>query len=333
MAAIESATVLGAGSFGTALAHLLGEQCVKTRLWMRSADKADTINRTRRNPTVLSDFELSNNIEATADLPSAVHGTDLLVVAIPSQSVRDVLQPIQDVSSPIVLAAKGIETKTLMTMHEVVVDVMGEQAAGKTMALSGPSFAKEMMLGYPTAVVLAGTDPVLTHDVSKLWFCDRFRAYTSADIMGVELGGALKNVMAIAAGVITGLGLGHNTQCALVTRGLAEITRIAVSKGAEPLTLAGLSGMGDLVLTCTGGLSRNRRVGQALGEGKTLQQALDSIQEVAEGGEHHQVGLRFGSRAGGRCAYHRSGLQGVVRVVAGARCHLVFGTTRTGQRT
>ena len=283
--ALKTVAVLGGGSFGTALAQLAAREGQKVRLWMRDSKQAEAINETRHNPRYLSDFELHENIAGTTDMEQALVGADWVMVAGPSQAVRSCLTEakkfVGDV--PLVLAAKGIENETLMTMDEVVHDVLGDEWKDRTLAMSGPSFAKEIIQGMPTAVVLACTDEPLAAQIADILFSDTFRAYTSTDIVGVEVGGALKNVMAIAAGGVIGMGWGHNVRASLVTRGLSEITRIAVAKGANPLTLSGLAGVGDLMLTCTGGLSRNRAVGQALGEGKTLAEAQESIRQVAEG--------------------------------------------------
>jgi len=284
MSAAGHVGVLGAGSFGTALAQLCARQGERVTLWMRSAERAHAINHGHRNPDYLSEFDLSWKITATDDLHRAVD-VDWLIVALPSQAVRSTLASLAAElrPMPLVLAAKGIENDTLMTMAEVVADVLGAERSAKTLALSGPSFAKEIVQERPTAVVLACRDEALAEDMARRFFSDSFRAYCSPDVAGVEMGGALKNVMAIAAGAISGMGLGDNTRAALITRGLAEITRLAVAKGANPLTLLGLSGVGDLVLTCTGALSRNRALGQALGEGKTLEEGLRHIRQVAEG--------------------------------------------------
>ncbi len=285
MPAYETVTVLGGGSFGTALAQLAARQGQNVRLWMRSSTRAEAINTQHRNPDYLREFELSQKILATADLYDALIDTDWIIVATPSHALRGLLEKAVEFIPPVpmVLAAKGIENDSLMTLDEVVCDVLGHAWEPRILALSGPSFAREIVQLYPTAVVLACIDEGLAEDIAQLLFSDTFRAYTTTDIIGVEMGGAIKNVMAIAAGGVVGMGWGHNTRITLITRGLAEITRFAVAKGANPLTLSGLAGMGDLVLTCTGGLSRNRAVGQALGEGKSLEQALKEVKQVAEG--------------------------------------------------
>lgn len=282
---MKRVAVLGGGSFGTALAQLAARQGQRVNLWMRDAVQAQAINSERHNPRYLSEFELHENIHATANLEEALDQAQWLMVAVPSQALRGCLTLAKPYlkKMPLVLAAKGIENETLMTMDEVVLDVLGSEWAPLTLAMSGPSFAKEIIQGMPTAVVIACENETLAGKIAEIFFCDNFRAYTTTDVVGVEVGGALKNVMAIAAGGVIGMGWGHNVRASLVTRGLSEITRIAVAKGANPLTLSGLAGVGDLMLTCTGGLSRNRAVGQALGEGKSLEEAQKSINQVAEG--------------------------------------------------
>ena len=281
----KKAAVLGGGSFGTSLAELVARRGQEVMLWVRRTEQAEAINSTRRNPQYLSDFELNPLLKATSSLDEALKNADWVIVAVPSQALRSVLELCATAiaGKPIVLAAKGIERGSLMTMEEVAIDVLGEEHRPRLMALSGPSFAREIMLGYPTAVVVACIHEALAKKVSDYLFCDTFRAYTTTDIVGVEIGGALKNVMAIAAGGVIGMKLGSNVRATLMTRGLSEMTRIAIAKGGNPLTLSGLSGVGDLTLTCTGGLSRNRMVGQLMGEGKTLAEALDEIGQVAEG--------------------------------------------------
>ena len=281
----KKVTVLGGGSFGTALAELCACQGQEVCLWMRNEEQAQAINTTHRNPRYLSSYELNSGIRATTDLAEAMKEPDWIIIAIPSQAVREFLERVQETipKVPLVLAAKGIENGTLKTMDEVVEDVLGESWKNRTMALSGPSFAKEIVQGLPTSVVIACRDEALAAALCDVLFSDVFRAYSSSDVVGVEIGGALKNVMAIAAGGVIGMGLGMNVRAALVTRGLSEMTKIALAKGANPLTLSGLAGVGDLMLTCTGGLSRNRAVGQSLGEGKSLDEAQEAIGQVAEG--------------------------------------------------
>ncbi len=285
----ERLAVLGAGSFGTALAELCARRGQLVTLWSRSDDRARVINDTHRNPGSLQEFELSSQISATADLAAAVAQCDWIIIAVPAQSVRDLLlalgnlQAFQTSRRPLVFAAKGIELGTLKTPCEIAGEVLDDSYRSLTLALSGPSFAREIMEGHPTAVVLACLDEALAGEIGSLLFSNAFRAYQSADVNGVELGGALKNVIAIASGAATGLGYGHNTAATLITRGLGEITAVAVARGASALTLLGLSGVGDLVLTCTGDLSRNRRLGIAMGAGKSLKEALELVGTTPEG--------------------------------------------------
>ncbi|MCB9688597.1 MAG: NAD(P)-dependent glycerol-3-phosphate dehydrogenase [Alphaproteobacteria bacterium] len=275
-------TVLGGGSWGTALAVQLARVGHDTVLWDRNPERCDAINRDHRNPRYLKDVTLPTNLRAEPDLAKASRHGDLLVPVVPSHALRGVLEQARaDVGDAwVCCATKGIEDDTLVTMFDVCADTLG--ARERTSLLYGPSFALEVAQGLPTAVVVAGPDEA-SKVAAEAFHGDLFRTYHTDDIVGVCVGGSLKNVMAIACGVSDGLGLGANARAALITRGLAEITRVGVAMGANPLTLMGLAGIGDLVLTCTGNLSRNRRVGLALGQGKTLAQVLEEIGEVAEG--------------------------------------------------
>jgi len=278
--------VIGAGSWGTALAKVLADKGHAVTLWGRAPEHAADIQAKRVNTKYLPNAPLPETLTATADLEAAVRDKRFVVSVVPSHTVRDVMGRAATAMRPdavVVSASKGIENETLATMDEVLKDVLPGKIGAQLAFLSGPSFAKEVGIGLPTAVVMASRDRRIAEESAALFQGDRFRVYTSDDVPGVELGGALKNVMAIAAGIIDGLGLGHNTRAALITRGLAEITRLAVRKGANPLTLAGLAGMGDLILTCTGDLSRNRTVGVGLGQGKKLADVLASMTQVAEG--------------------------------------------------
>jgi glycerol-3-phosphate dehydrogenase (NAD(P)+) len=278
--------VIGAGSWGTALAKVLADKGNEVTLWGRAPEHAADIQAKRVNAKYLPNAQLAPSLTATADLEAAVRDKRFVVSVVPSHTVRDVLGRAGKVMRPdavVVSASKGIENETLATMDEVLKDVLPGKIGAQLAFLSGPSFAKEVGLGLPTAVVMASRDRRIAEEAAALFQGDRFRVYTSDDVPGVELGGALKNVMAIAAGVADGLGLGHNSRAALITRGLAEISRLAVRKAANPLTLAGLAGLGDLVLTCTGDLSRNRSVGIGLGRGQTLREVLAGMSQVAEG--------------------------------------------------
>ena len=278
--------VLGAGAWGTALAKVLADKLHPTTLWAHDAAHAAVIDETRTNERYLQGFALPPSLHATADLGEALRGAELVVVVVPSHALRGVMREARALipsEALVCSASKGIENDSLMLMSEVLEAELGHDAVRRFTYLSGPSFAKETAAGMPTAVVVAGTSEQETHAVQHAFATERFRVYWSDDVPGVEIGGALKNVVAIAAGIVDGIGFGHNSRAALITRGLAEISRIAVRKGANPLTLMGLSGMGDLVLTCTGELSRNRTVGFELGRGKTLDDVLANLGHVAEG--------------------------------------------------
>ena len=293
--------VLGAGSWGTALAKLMADQGFETRLWSRRAEQAEAINRTRKNPSYLREVELPETLRATADMKEALRGVDLVLVVVPTRGTRHVLDEAQTLvpdGVPLVSATKGIEQGTLKLVSGIFEDHWPEERHGQLTYLAGPSFANEVAAGVPTAVILAGKDPKVTKQVQRAFSTERFRAYTSDDVVGVEIGGALKNVVAIATGISDGLGLGQNARAAIITRGLAELGRLARKLGGRADTLAGLSGMGDLVLTCTGDLSRNRRVGLALGRGMTLQAILDELGMVAEGVETAKSAHELAAREG-----------------------------------
>jgi len=278
--------VIGAGSWGTTLAKVLADRGHAVTLWGRAPEHIAEIEARHLNARYLPNVPLPETLRVTADLSAAVRDKRFVVNVVPSHTVRDVIGRAGGAMSPdtvVISACKGIENETLATMDEVLKEVLPGRIGSQLAFLSGPSFAKEVAAGLPTAVVMASRDRRIAEEAAGLFQSDRFRVYTSDDVPGVELGGALKNVMAIAAGVADGLGLGHNSRAALITRGLAEIARLAVRKGANPLTLAGLAGLGDLVLTCTGDLSRNRTVGLGLGRGQTLRQVLAGMSQVAEG--------------------------------------------------
>lgn len=275
--------VVGAGAWGTALADLLARNGHQTTLWAREADVVASINETHENARFLFGAALAPSLRASTDLPRAVDGAELVVMAAPSHVLRAVTRtaaPAVGRDAVAVVASKGIEQESL----EIMTELVGHELAGReVVALSGPSFAMEVAKRQPTAVVAASDSDAAAQRVQRAFSSPEFRVYTSDDVTGVELGGALKNVMAVATGIVEGLGLGHNSRAALITRGLAEMTRLGLSLGAQPATFAGLAGLGDLVLTCTGALSRNRAVGVEIGEGKTLEHILASRETVAEG--------------------------------------------------
>jgi glycerol-3-phosphate dehydrogenase (NAD(P)+) len=280
------ASVLGAGAWGTALANLLAKKGDEVRLWTWQEAHACAMGADRENREFFSGFPLEPGVDPSADMGASLAGADLVVLVVPTEAFRQTLLRAREhlpADAVLVSATKGIENDTLMLMNEIIGDVLGAEARARSTYLSGPSFAAEVARGHPTNVVIAGFSEQLSSAVQHRFATDRFRVYSSDDPTGVEVGGALKNVVAIAAGACDGLGFGHNTRAALITRGLAEIARVAIAKGGNVLTLAGLAGMGDLVLTCTGELSRNRTVGFEMGKGRKLDEVLQSLGHVAEG--------------------------------------------------
>ncbi len=278
--------VIGAGSWGTALAHLLSTKGHDTVLWHRDPAVVNTIAKEHRNPKYLKDITLPENLGATMVLEDAVEEKEMVVSVVPSHAVREVMgRAAKSIGQDaiIVSAAKGIENETLLTMHGVFKEILPRTLWMNTCFLGGPSFAREVALQLPTAVSIAAEDPDVAKRAQQAFATPYFRAYTTSDVVGVELGGAIKNVLAIGAGIADGLRFGHNARAALITRGLAEMARLGLRLGANPLTFAGLGGIGDLILTCTGDLSRNRKVGMLLGQGKTLPQIREEMDQVAEG--------------------------------------------------
>ncbi|MCK4536130.1 MAG: NAD(P)-dependent glycerol-3-phosphate dehydrogenase [Desulfuromonadales bacterium] len=278
--------VIGAGSWGTTLANLLAKKGLEVMLWVYEADLAVRLKEHRVNDLYLPDFKLSERLDYTSDLEEVVAGRQALVLVPPSQAMRSVVSRIVDLVEAdclLVSASKGIENDSLLTMSEVLADIFGAEISSRCAYLSGPSFAKEVSAELPTAVAVAAEDCALASQVQDLFSTDYFRVYTNSDVVGVELCGALKNVIALAAGVSDGLGFGYNTRAALITRGLVEMARLGKAKGANQETFSGLAGMGDLVLTCTGDLSRNRTVGMELGRGRSLEEILAEMRMVAEG--------------------------------------------------
>ncbi len=275
--------VIGAGAWGTALANLLAENGHETLLWAYEPEVADAIAERHENTRFLAGVTLHPALQATDELEEATAGAELIVFASPSHALRRVAQEAASgiaAGVPLVVATKGIEAERFALMTDVVAEVV---PGHPVVALSGPSFALEVAQHLPTALVAACADLAVAQLVQRTLSTSAFRVYTQRDVVGVELGGALKNVMAVATGIADGLALGYNARAALITRGLAEMTRLGVALGADPLTFAGLAGVGDLVLTCTGSLSRNRQVGLAIGEGATLAEVLAGRDTVAEG--------------------------------------------------
>jgi glycerol-3-phosphate dehydrogenase (NAD(P)+) len=291
--------VIGAGSWGTALSIVAARNNHVVRLWAREEQVAQVIRRARKNPLYLTEFEIPDNVTPTTQLDQALAGAEYCLLVVPSHAMRSVVQRVRNHLEPdtvLICASKGIENGSLMRMSEVVSDVLGPRFDPHLVALSGPSFAREVALGDPTAIVAASRSIEWARQVQIEFSSHGFRIYTNTDVSGVELGGAVKNVVAIAAGVVRGLGFGHNSVAAIITRGLAEMTRLALAHGARVETLAGLAGLGDLVLTCTGALSRNRRVGIELGKGRKLHDILAEMIEVAEGVNTTKAVYELGSR-------------------------------------
>jgi glycerol-3-phosphate dehydrogenase (NAD(P)+) len=296
---IQQIAVLGAGSWGTALSVHLSRVGHEVRLWARAADLVDEIRRVGANPRYLPGVKMPPAVTVTNRIDEAVAGASYVVFAVPSHGLRPVVRAAAAAfgdGAILVSAAKGLEEHTFARMSQVV----GEETGGSrpVVVLSGPSFAAEVAAGLPTAVLAASTDEAAVVAVQEHFRGPRFRLYASDDVTGVEIGGALKNVIAIAAGAVEGLRLGHNSMAALITRGLAEISRLASAEGGRRETLAGLGGLGDLVLTCTGDLSRNRRVGIELGQGRRLDEILSGLHMVAEGIRTTGAALALGAKHG-----------------------------------
>jgi len=278
--------VIGAGAWGSALAKHLAEKGLQVTLWAYERDVVDSIVTKKENTRFLPGVVLPPSLAVTNVLGDAVQDCDGVLFVVPSHVARPVLRqmaPLLAPGMPMISATKGVEEDTFKLMTQVMQDVLPSNVHGQLMVLSGPSFAAEVGQGQPTALCLAGKDSALVAVFQTAFMTSSLRVYADSDLIGVQLGGALKNVIALAAGVVDGLGLGHNTRAALITRGLAEMVRLGVAMGADPRTFYGLSGVGDLVLTCTGSLSRNHTVGVRLGKGESLDTILGSMQAVAEG--------------------------------------------------
>jgi glycerol-3-phosphate dehydrogenase (NAD(P)+) len=292
----QNVTVLGAGSWGTALACLLCEQGHQVTLWGRDPASVQTMRDRQENARYLPGVKLPSSLLVTSTLADLARSTTVFVVALPSATVRETLKKISDdFNGVVVCASKGLEKVTALTMDQVILSAWN---SSQPVLLSGPTFATEIAQGRPAAAVVASHNELSREVAQRLFTCGRFRVYGSDDVIGVALGGALKNVIALAAGCSDGLGFGNNARAALITRGLAEIGRLAAHLGGNPLTLAGLAGLGDLVLTCTGELSRNRTVGLALGRGEPLGKIAARLGQVAEGVETAQTAAELSARLG-----------------------------------
>ena len=280
---VKQAAVIGGGSFGTAIASILAGNGIATKQWMRNEKVATAINEQHENPQYLPDVKLDERLQASTDLGEAIKGAELIFVSVPSKSFRSVVQqikPFLEEGQCLISTTKGIEPDGFNLMSEVLT---GECPGHSVAVLSGPNLAKEIGRKQLTATVVASSDGALRIAVQEALGCEYFRVYASDDIFGVELSGALKNIYAIVSGFIAALGMGENTKSMIITRSLAEMSRFAVARGANPLTFLGLAGVGDLVVTCMSPMSRNYRVGYAIGEGRTLDEAVAELGEVAEG--------------------------------------------------
>jgi glycerol-3-phosphate dehydrogenase (NAD(P)+) len=291
--------IIGGGSWGTALSVVLAPRFSNVRLWVYDAKLAGQIRATRENVLYLPGVALPPNVHPTDDLDEALSGAEIALIVVPSQFLRNTFRQVLPLLQPgvsLVSATKGIENGSLMRMSQVIADEAAPRFQASVAVLSGPTFAREIAAGAPAAVVISSTDANLAKSIQTAFSGPTFRLYTNADPAGVEIGAALKNVIAIGAGICHGLSLGNNTVAALITRGLAEISRLAAAAGGQPRTLAGLAGLGDLVLTCTGDLSRNRRVGLELAAGRKLPEIIASSRMVAEGVETTYAAVELARR-------------------------------------
>ena len=296
---MKQIAVIGAGSWGTALAVIAARAGHSVRLWSRNDAVVNSINEQRVNSRYLSSTSIPDSVTATSDLGAALQDASMVLLAVPSHAARETLiamSPRLAEDAIIVSVAKGIEIESGKRISEIAKEVV--TGSHPFVTLSGPSFAKEVVAGHPTAIVAASKDPAAARTVQNDLSFENLRIYTNADVVGTEVGGSVKNVMAIAAGMTAGLGFGANSVAALITRGLAEITRLARREGAQMETLMGLAGLGDLVLTCTGNLSRNRFVGEELGKGRTLAEITAELSEVAEGINTARAVKKLADRAG-----------------------------------
>ena len=283
---MKQIAIIGAGNWGTALSIVAAEAGNPVRLWSRSQEVVTAIDRHRVNSIYLPDAQIPGRVQATPEIGQALINSEIVIIATPSHATRTVLESMRSnlPSGVIVVSAtKGIEIESGKRISQLVAEVLGDQFANRFVCLSGPSFAKEVVEHHPTAIVAASADSSLSATIQTALSSASLRIYTNDDVTGTELGGSVKNVMAIAAGMVAGLGLGFNSVAALITRGLAEMSRLALAEGGKLETMMGLAGLGDLVLTCTGNLSRNRFVGHELGKGRTLNEITAGMKEVAEG--------------------------------------------------
>jgi glycerol-3-phosphate dehydrogenase (NAD(P)+) len=295
---MNKVSFLGCGSWGGALGLVLANKAMRVSMWHRNPQIVKALTDTRIHYLV-SSLTFPSNVSFTSSIEGAISGADTIIIAVPSQSIREILQSNKDLfnkTQTIVNVSKGIEIDTLMTVSEIILDVLGDSFT-KVVTLSGPSHAEEVIQGHPTTLVSASKNSNAAREVQSMFSNNVLRTYENSDIKGVELGGAMKNVIAIAAGICDGIGFGDNTKAALLTRGMAEISRLGTAMGAEMKTFQGLSGIGDLIVTCLSQHSRNRRIGQVIGEGRSLDDALGDMMMVAEGVESaksvHQLKDKF----------------------------------------
>jgi glycerol-3-phosphate dehydrogenase (NAD(P)+) len=280
---VKNVAVLGGGSFGTVIANIIAYNGHTTLLWMRDAEQVASLNKLHENVNYLPGYKLHEDVVATDDLEAAVKDVDLIFVAVPSSSFREVvrqMQPLIQKDVILVSLTKGIEAETFALMSQILAE---ETRNNHIAVLSGPNLAKEITARSPTGAVVASNDPAVVNEVQNVLRSDSFRVYSNSDMLGVELGGSLKNIYAIIAGLAEAMGMGHNTNAMLVTRSLTEMARFGVAFGADPMTFLGLSGVGDLIATCSSPLSRNFRIGKALGEGKDMNLVISEMDQVAEG--------------------------------------------------
>jgi glycerol-3-phosphate dehydrogenase (NAD(P)+) len=293
--------VIGAGSWGTALGIIAGRSGHEVSLWSRNPGVVSSVNEHRVNSIYLPDAEIPDGVVASAEIAEVARHSELVIIATPSHATRGVLESMASelpATATLVSAAKGIEIESGKRISQLVAEVLGSSSTARFVCLSGPSFAKEVVARHPTAIVAASVNPEARAEVQEALSSESLRVYTNDDVIGTELGGSVKNVMAIAAGMVAGLGFGTNSVAALITRGLAEMSRLALSEGGKLETMMGLAGLGDLVLTCTGSLSRNRFVGQELGKGRSLAEITAGMREVAEGVKTTRAVKELANRVG-----------------------------------